>query len=78
MESLPFVSVLLVTRNEKDYIEMSLRSLLNQTYPKNKMEIIVADGKSNDGTLEIIKRIQDEYCEDLLKISVITNKDVVI
>lgn len=77
-ESLPFVSVLLVTRNEKDYIEMSLMSLVNQTYPKNKMEIIIADGKSNDGTLEVINRIQDVYGGNLLKISVIENEKLIL
>ena len=51
---LPFVSVLLVTRNEKNYIERSLMSLINQTYPKDKYEIIIADGKSEDGTLMLL------------------------
>ncbi|MCI6806145.1 MAG: glycosyltransferase [Prevotella sp.] len=74
----PFVSVLLVTRNEKDYIEMSLMSLINQTYPKDKMEIIIADGKSTDGTLDIIERIQNRYNTDSFKISVITNDKLIL
>ena len=41
----PFVSALLVTRNEKSYIEKSLRSLIDQDYPKDCYEIIVIDGK---------------------------------
>ena len=53
---LPFVSALLVTRNEKDYIRISLMSLIEQTYPKDKYEIIVIDGGSTDGTLDIIKK----------------------
>ena len=40
--SLPYVSVILVTRNEEKFIEMSLMSLINQTYPKDKYEIIIA------------------------------------
>lgn len=76
--SLPFVSALLVTRNEKNYIEMSLMSLINQTYPKDRYEIIIADGKSDDGTLEIIKRIQNEYNTEDFKISVINNDKYIL
>lgn len=57
----PFVSVLLVTRNEKDYVKMSLLSLINQTYPKDKFEIIVIDGNSTDGTLDVVKELQRVY-----------------
>lgn len=74
----PFVSALLVTRNEKDYIEMSLMSLINQTYPKDKFEIIIADGQSTDGTLEIIKNLQDKYNTNDFKISVINNEKYIL
>lgn len=73
MEHLPFVSALLVTRNEKDYIKMSLMSLINQTYPKSCYEIIIIDGESNDGTLDEVKSIQAEYCSDDFSISIIPN-----
>lgn len=73
MEHLPFVSALLVTRNEKDYIRMSLMSLINQTYPKSFYEIIIIDGESNDGTLDEVKSIQEEYCSDDFSISIIQN-----
>lgn len=53
----PFVSALLVTRNEKSYIEKSLRSLIDQDYPKDCYEIIVIDGMSDDGTAEQIEKI---------------------
>ena len=51
----PFVSVLLVTRNEKNYISKSLLSLVNQTYPRNRYEIIIVDGMSDDGSFELKK-----------------------
>ncbi len=50
----PFVSALLVTRNEETYIKQALLSLVNQTYPKEQYEIIIVDGESSDNTLEIV------------------------
>lgn len=73
MEKIPFVSALLVTRNEKDYIKMSLMSLINQTYPKDKYEIIIIDGGSTDGTLDTIKELQDTYNNGSFSIRVVSN-----
>lgn len=69
----PFISALLVTRNEKDYIRMSLMSLIKQTYPKKSYEIIVIDGESDDGTVDEVKAIQKEYGRDGFSISIINN-----
>lgn len=69
----PFVSALLVNRNEKDYIRISLMSLIEQTYPKDKYEIIVIDGGSTDGTLDIIKELQDTYNTNSFSIRVVPN-----
>lgn len=56
-KSLPRVSVIIPTKNEKRRIENSLRSLLNQTY--SNIEIIIVDS-SVDGTVEIITRVLKE------------------
>lgn len=54
---LPFVSVLMPVRNEGEFIERSLGSVLAQSYPHELLEIIVSDGESTDGTLERITEI---------------------
>lgn len=69
---LPFISALLVTRNESEYIERSLWSLINQTYPKEKYEIIVIDGFSDDGTREKIESII-EQCKSVIDIKFLDN-----
>lgn len=73
MTELPFVSALIVMRNEQNYIEPSLMSFVNQTYPKDKYEIIIVDGESTDDTLNIVKRIIQEYETETFKIRIVDN-----
>jgi glycosyltransferase involved in cell wall biosynthesis len=56
-EVLPFVSIIMPIRNEADFIERAIRSVLNNDYPPDKIEVIVADGCSDDGTQAIVERI---------------------
>jgi len=44
----PFVSVIIPMRNEAAWIDRCLGSVLNQDYPTQQMEILVADGMSTD------------------------------
>src|SRR5258708_7313375 len=52
---LPVVSIIVACYNEKAHIESCLRSLLDNDYPSDKVELIVVDGMSTDGTREILK-----------------------
>jgi len=47
----PFVSILVPAHNEEDTISKKLENLAAVAYPKEKMEIIVVDDASEDGTL---------------------------
>lgn len=51
----PLVSIIVPCRNEADFIGRCLDSLLAQSYPEDKIEILVIDGASTDGTREIVK-----------------------
>ena len=53
----PLVSIIIPVRNEAAYIDRCLASILDQTYPKNRIEIIVADGMSTDDTRTMIRKI---------------------
>ena len=55
--ALPLVSVVLPVRNEADFIERSLGSVLAQDYPGDRLEVIVADGDSQDGTASCVARL---------------------
>lgn len=60
MSEAPFVTIAMPCLNEEAYIEACLRSVLAQDYPKDKLEILVADGMSIDATREIIARLSAE------------------
>jgi glycosyltransferase involved in cell wall biosynthesis len=53
----PTVTVVLPVRNEADFIERSLGAVLSQDYPADLVDIVVADGASDDGTTEIVSRM---------------------
>jgi succinoglycan biosynthesis protein ExoA len=52
----PFITVAMPVRNEERHIQKVLDALLSQDYPKDKYEIIVADGESTDQTRAIVER----------------------
>lgn len=78
MESMPFISALIVTRNEKDYIEAAVLSLIHQSYPKDRYEIIIIDGMSDDGSRDIIISLIQKYSEDNYHINIIDNPQKIL
>jgi glycosyltransferase involved in cell wall biosynthesis len=61
MSALPFVSVIIPCLNEKSFIGKCLDSIIAQDYPKDKLEILVVDGMSEDGTRGIVERYANRY-----------------
>lgn len=60
-------SVITVCYNSEKTIEKTLKSVLAQTY--QNFEYIIIDGKSTDGTMEIIKRYEPEFGDKLRYVS---------
>ncbi len=48
-------------RNEADFIARSLGCVLAQDYPRERLEVIVADGRSTDATRELVQAWQAEH-----------------
>ena len=55
--SYPFVTVIIPIRNEARYLRRSLGSVLAQDYPGGRMEVLVVDGMSEDGTREMLSEM---------------------
>jgi GT2 family glycosyltransferase len=60
-EALPFVTVVVPCRNEEKHIGRCLESILENDYPKERMEILVLDGMSEDRTREIVAGYSERY-----------------
>lgn len=56
---LPKISIIIPSFNAADYIERSIRSIVEQSYPN--LEIFIKDGTSKDGTVSIIKHYASKY-----------------
>jgi cellulose synthase/poly-beta-1,6-N-acetylglucosamine synthase-like glycosyltransferase len=54
-EILPLVSILVPARNEEKHLPALLSSLSKLDYPEEKLQILLVDDQSSDGTSEIMK-----------------------
>ncbi len=57
MASLPLVTIVTPSFNQARFLPATMESVLNQTYPK--IEYIVIDGGSKDGSVELIEKNAD-------------------
>lgn len=55
-ENLPKVSIIVATLNNERTIGECLKSLFEQDYPADKLEVIIVDGGSKDSTLEVAEK----------------------
>lgn len=69
IDDYPKVSFIIPLKNEEKYIENCIDSLLSLDYPKEKVEIIFAEGGSTDSTREII----EEYAKKHENIKIFDN-----
>ncbi|MBZ5641825.1 MAG: glycosyltransferase family 2 protein [Acidobacteriia bacterium] len=61
MDNLPLVSIVVLCRNEEEFIGRCLDSLLANDYPKDRLEVFVADGMSQDGTRGIVESYSEKH-----------------
>ncbi len=70
---LPLVTCVIPAKNEAESIEGALQSILDQDYPLERIEVVVVDGCSDDGTADIVKRTLDGH--NLRRSDVVLNPD---
>jgi glycosyltransferase involved in cell wall biosynthesis len=56
-QDLPIITIGIVVLNREWIIGRMLNSLQSQTYPHDKLFVVVIDGKSNDRTVDIVEDI---------------------
>jgi len=55
------VSVLVASRNEKAQIAACLESILANDYPPDRLEVLVIDGMSTDGTRDVVEELSRKH-----------------
>lgn len=55
----PKITIITPSFNQADYLEATIKSVLDQKYPN--LEYIIADNASTDGSVEIIRRYAKKY-----------------
>jgi len=58
-KNLPLISIVIPSLNKVAYIDKTLDSIFNQNYPN--LEVIIQDGGSTDGSLNVIKKYAKKY-----------------
>ena len=57
--NLPFVTLLIAAHNEERWITARLRNALEQDYPPDKLDVLVASDGSRDATVQIVSQFAD-------------------
>lgn len=67
----PLVSIIVPCYNEQDTIRLLLEAVFGQTFPRQEMEVVIADGRSTDRTRQEIAAFQHAHPE--LRVSIVDN-----
>lgn len=75
-DELPFVSVIIAARNEEKNIGKCIQSLIRQTYPQHKFEVLITNDHSTDKTVEIIQSLKTDNIRILHLEDFIENREL--
>jgi succinoglycan biosynthesis protein ExoA len=64
----PRISIVIPCYNEKATIRQLLEAILHQTYPFADIEVVIADGLSQDGTLDEIAKFSNEHPDLVVRV----------
>ena len=64
MNKYPTITIALPCYNRAENLERFLKNIKQQTYPKDRLEIIIADGYSTDNTVNIAKKYGCKVIQD--------------
>lgn len=64
---LPFINIGIPVLNECRTLRATINDVLSQDYPRDRFQVVVADGGSTDGTVEIVESLISEGWPVVLK-----------
>jgi glycosyltransferase involved in cell wall biosynthesis len=64
----PHVTVIMPIRNEERFIARSLGAVLGQHYPPDRMQVLVADGMSEDATRAVVEELASTHPQHRVRI----------
>ncbi|MFK7937177.1 MAG: glycosyltransferase family 2 protein [Saprospiraceae bacterium] len=64
-DSLPNISIIIPVLNQRDRLRACLEALRAQSYPQEKVEIIVVDNGSTDGSREVAQQYANQFISEL-------------
>lgn len=73
LQTINTVTFGVIAYNEQLYLPDLLNDLLNQTYDKKLIEVVLVDGESQDNTLEIMKAFQSKYRNTFMDVKLCHN-----
>ena len=59
-------SIIMAVYNTEKFLTEAIESIINQTFPFEKVQLILVDDGSNDGSDEICKVFADKYPENII------------
>lgn len=62
----PKISIVIKTKNQRYFIERSLRSIFSQAL--QDFEVVIVDSGSTDGAAELVRRYESEYGTDRIRL----------
>ena len=69
MENKPKISLIVPAYNVEKYIDRCLKSIAEQTYGIENLEVILVDDASTDSTLEHLQLFENKYSENVILIA---------
>ena len=69
MKRMPIVSIIVPCYNEERTIHLLLDAIYRQTFSKDQMEVVLADGMSTDRTREVVAEYQQAHPDLLIRLA---------
>lgn len=71
--NLPLIDISIVTYNSSKWLDSFIKSLCQQHYPLQKINLIFRDNQSSDNTLSILEKIQADHSDKFASVQIFTD-----